>query len=244
MEYECEICKDTEFILEINKDGIEIAKECGCRAKKIAKRQFRNSGISEEYQKKGFNDFLDRGIPQLVTAKQRTINYYRNYSENEHLRNNSILFCGQVGCGKTHLGIATCNNLLQNNNVCVVYMAYRNVVTKIKQSITDKEKYNRELERYMKARLLYIDDMLKGKVNESDVNIMYEIINYRYMNNLPVIISTEKTPNELLEFDEATGSRILEMCKQNIIVFTGTDLNYRLISEKQEKKPFRSGNFE
>ncbi len=70
--------------------------------------------------------------------------------------------------------------------------------------------------------------MLKGRLTETDVNVMYEIVNYRYMNNLPLIISTEKNLDELLVFDEATGSRIIEMCIGNIIYLEGKELNYRL----------------
>ena len=50
------------------------------------------------------------------------------------------------------------------------------------------------------------------------------------MNNKPMVISTEKLPDELLNFDEAVGSRILEMCRGNIILFDGKELNYRLYS--------------
>ena len=80
----------------------------------------------------------------------------------------------------------------------------------------------------MDTAVLYIDDMLKGRLTETDVNVMYEIVNYRYMNNLPLIISTEKNLDELLVFDEATGSRIIEMCIGNIIYLEGKELNYRL----------------
>lgn len=43
-----------------------------------------------------------------------------------------------------------------------------------------------------------------------------------------VIQGTEKSPNDLLVFDEAIGSRLLEMCKGNIISLQGKELNYRL----------------
>lgn len=80
----------------------------------------------------------------------------------------------------------------------------------------------------MEAAVLYIDDMLKGKLTETDVNVMYEIVNYRYMNNLPLIASTEKDLEGLLVFDEATGSRIIEMCRDNIVFLKGKKLNYRM----------------
>ncbi len=140
------------------------------------------------------------------------------------------MFSGQVGSGKTHLGTAISSSLM-NKGIAVVYMAYRDAVTKIKQHVTNEEQYSREINMYSKARVLYIDDLLKGRLTETDVNIMYEIINYRYMNNLPVIISTEKFIEELLEFDEAVGSRMIEMCRGNIINLRGKELNYRLYSQ-------------
>ena len=197
-EYECLKCRDTGWIECKDGNGYTFMKHCDCWAVKEARRLMKQSGISLEFQNKGFKDFDTRGNPQ-------------------------------VGAGKTHLGVAICNNLM-NRNVAVCYMAYRNAVTKIKQVMTDEPEYNRVLRPYMQTRVLYIDDLLKGRVTESDVNILYEIVNYRYMNNLPMIISTEKSIEGLLEFDEAIGSRIIEMCRGNIVQLRGKELNYRLTS--------------
>jgi len=64
------------------------------------------------------------------------------------------------------------------------------------------------MNRYKNARVLLIDDLFKGSISKSDINIVFEIINHRYFNNLPVIVSTEKSFEELIEIDEAVGSRI------------------------------------
>ncbi|EFG88380.1 hypothetical protein CLCAR_1955 [Clostridium carboxidivorans P7] len=39
------------------------------------------------------------------------------------------------------------------------------------------------------------------------MNITFKIINYRYMKNLPIIISSEFTVEKLLYFDESIGSK-------------------------------------
>ena len=62
----------------------------------------------------------------------------------------------------------------------------------------------------------------------SDINIIFEIINYRYFNNKPIIVSTEKYKSDLLKIDEAIGSRILEMCDKFNIEVRGKGLNYRI----------------
>lgn len=225
-QYICQKCKDIGWL--ITYDGkYEITKRCGCYAVKRAEELMEQSGISAEFRKKSFDGFDTKGHPMLINAKNKAINYVENFRETEHRRYNSIMFCGQPGSGKTHLGTAICSRLLYMG-IPVIYMAYRNAMTKIKQHMTDEAVYSRELSIYMYAGVLYIDDMLKGRLTETDVNVMYEIVNYRYMNNLPLIISTEKDLNGLLMFDEATGSRIIEMCRGNIVLLQGKELNYRL----------------
>ena len=46
---------------------------------------------------------------------------------------------------------------------------------------------------------------------------MFEIINYRYLNFLPIIVSSEFTIEKMLEFDEGIGSRIYEMSKDYVV---------------------------
>lgn len=227
--YECEKCRDSGWIGYDDEKGCFCSKRCDCWAMREAKRIMRKSEISTEFQGKGFNDYDTKGNEQLEHAKAKAIEYFRQFQKIEHTRRNSILFCGQVGSGKTHLGTAICSNLM-NLNIPVIYMAYRNTVTRLKQEIVDAKEYDKDIGQYIKARVLYIDDLLKGKITESDINIMYEIINYRYMNNLPIIVSTEKSLEQLLDFDEAIGSRILEMCRGNIVILQGRELNYRLSS--------------
>ncbi len=227
VQYECPKCKDTGFIYRTDESGYEVVRECECYPIRQARDMMRQSGISAEFQKKTFDNFTTRNNPQLSNAKTKAMQYVKNFGQTEHARYNSIMFCGQVGAGKTHLGTAICVALMKNR-VAVIYMAYRNAVTKIKQNIIDEAVYKRELNQYTSARVLYIDDLLKGRLTDTDINIMYEIVNYRYMNNMPIIISTEKAPNDLLLFDEAIGSRLIEMCRGNIIQLQGKELNYRL----------------
>lgn len=227
IQYKCSKCKDTGFVYSIDESGYANASRCECFAIRQAKEMMKRSGISDEFQKKSFENFDDMGNRQLVIAKSKAKKYVNDFDLIEHTRYNSIMFCGQVGAGKTHLGISICGELM-NKGIAVVYMAYRNAITKIKQNVTDEECYDRELNKYISARVLYIDDLLKGKRQEADINVLYTIVNHRYMNNLPIIISTEISPNELLIFDEAIGSRLWEMCRGNIVYLQGKELNYRL----------------
>ncbi|WP_270641958.1 hypothetical protein [Paraclostridium sordellii] len=70
-------------------------------------------------------------------------------------------------------------------------MTYRDVMTYVKQNIIDKEIYEKIVGKYKNVRVILIDDLFKVSISKSDVNIMFDIVNFRYFNNLSIIISCE-----------------------------------------------------
>lgn len=223
----CPKCNGTTWIITRGEDGREYGKPCECRNKVIATTIMQNCGITPEDQHKGFKDFNTFGEKALIHAKQIAMSYFQMFRGDYHTRINSLLLSGASGRGKTMLGLAVANNLM-NMSIRVRYMAYRDEMTALKQNIVDEYAYNERINRLKNASVLFIDDLLKGKITESDVNILYEIVNYRYLQRLPMIISTEKTIEELINFDEAIGSRIAEMSKDYVITFDASVPNYRL----------------
>lgn len=138
------------------------------------------------------------------------------------------MLCGQVGGGKSHLTTALGLNFM-DKKIKVVYMPYRDIITKIKQNMLDYEYYRKMISKYQTCEVLLIDDLFKGKPSESDKNIVFEILNHRYSNHLPIIVSTELTVEELLEVNQAIGSRIFQMCKNYIIeIHRSKENNFRL----------------
>lgn len=219
--YECKKCNDTELIFDSEK---HTATPCECQESKKYKRLYEKSGITKAFSKKTFENFETNNKPNVVKqAKVTAQKFVEKYSHES-----SIAFLGQVGAGKTHLCIAIANELLKRN-IGVLYMQYRDTVTNLKQNIMEEEIYQKELNKYKTATVLYIDDLFKGKLTETDINIMFEIINYRYLNELTILISSEYDAQKLIEFDEAIGSRIIEMCKGYIVQLEGMELNHRLI---------------
>ena len=70
-------------------------------------------------------------------------------------------------------------------------MTYRDVMTYIKQNIIAKEIYEKIVGKYKNVRVLLIEDLFKVSISKSYVNIMFDIVNFRYFNNLPIMISCE-----------------------------------------------------
>ncbi len=225
--YNCRICKDTGYIIIPQEHSQPIMRPCKCREMDKVKKLWKSSGINSENLDKTFKNFevwndMSRNMKDTAT------NYYLRYDSIKNSRRNSILLCGNPGSGKTHIALALANSFLKKKELKVIYMPYRDVVTGLKQNILDKEYYKKMLSKYQSCDVLLIDDLYKGKVTETDINIMFEIVNHRYLNHLPLIVSTEFTVEKLLSFDEAIGSRIYEMSKDFIVEIEGIENNYRL----------------
>lgn len=222
----CKICGDREWIPITREDGSEAFARCSCYKVKRAKRMWKKSGFDADNREKTFKTFKDVN-PIAKQAKITAYQYVKNFSDIAKDRVNSLLFMGQVGSGKTHLCIAASLNLLEKG-IPVLYMSYRDTITSLKQNMLDELEYQKQVNLYKTVEVLFIDDLFKGKITESDINIMFEIINYRYLNRLPIIVSTEYTLDQLLDKDEATASRIYEMSKKYSCEIMGRENNFRL----------------
>lgn len=235
--FECEKCKDTGWIRTdtIIREGKEVAmsgvRQCSCVEVKRCKKIIENSGIAEAFQEKTIKGFIPKNQVQSI-AKSTAIEFVKSFETIRTTKENSIALLGQVGAGKSHLTIAIGNALLKSG-IGVIYMQYRETITQLKQLIREEEDFQKTLNKYKNAPVLIIDDLFKGmlrqgRTNESDLNIMFDLINYRYLKKSPILVSSEYKLKDLIYFDEAIGSRISEMCRGRVIEFEGRELNHRM----------------
>ena len=229
----CDICNDTGYIFYTDNRGYEYVKPCNCRILAESEARFKKSGLADGFRTKSFENFATADNPKLVDAKTTAENFTsgvieakNQIAEEGKISYGSLLLCGQPGAGKTHLGTASSMKII-DAGIPVIYMSYREEIIKLKQSVTD-DSYDAKIGVFKSCDVLFIDDFLKGRITESDVNIMYEIINFRYNKKLPTIVSTEKDLKGILDFDEAIGSRLIEMSRGHIISFDDKELNFRI----------------
>lgn len=227
--YRCKVCKDTTWI-----PGESGYRRCTCYGIDLANRLWENFGINPK-DAKLLNEYIPHSEDTKI-AKDKAANYIRSFEDIKGDRENSFSLRGQPGAGKTHIVVAIGKALL-NQNIPVIYMPYLEVMRQLKANTMDEEYYNKLINKYKHARVLIIDDLFKDKVKkgkligelkEADMKHIYPILNYRYLNYMPTLISTECTPNMLLDLDEALGGRILEMCGKRFGLTFKADSNYRL----------------
>lgn len=226
--YDCKKCLNRGNIAIPKEDGGISFQECDCMKTRRCIWEMEKSGLKNIIREKTFEAFTAAEAWQN-SIKAGAVTYAERLE-------GWLLFCGQSGSGKTHLCTAVCRSRLLAGDE-VRYMPWRDKVAELKALSLDNERRAEILNGYKTAQILYIDDLYKvgraadGTSNPTgaDIGLAFEIINHRYINHLPTIIYTEKTPQELIEIDEATGSRIIEMSGNNVYsIARDTRRNYRL----------------
>ncbi|MEC1661009.1 ATP-binding protein [Bacillus mojavensis] len=231
-DYECPKCKDQLGYIE-NRDGYEVWVRCKCIERRRIRKLMNSSDITAEFEKLKFKNFTTEGKPAVVKdAYDTAVEYYKDFDSIRGTRSNSIALLGQPGSGKTHLLTAISNKLIKSKNIAVQYFPYVEGFNDLKD---DFDKLEEKLNRMKEIEVLFIDDLFKpmnGKPRATDwqVEQTYSVINYRYLNHKPVLISSELDIEKLVEIDEALGTRIYEMCADYCVIIKGDRmlLNHRL----------------
>lgn len=221
-DYECPKCRDRGYIFKDNGVGGEVAIPCECKDKKEALEKLQKSNLKDAFKSRTFKTYATEK-PFQLQAKTKAMKFCKEFKNT----NASLILCGQPGAGKTHLGTAAMLNLISQNVGCK-YEEYTNMIMSLKQAVNDEENYIREEDKYTSPRVLFLDDFLKGKTTDADLKYIYKVINTRYLQQKPIIISTELTIQQIISWDEAVGSRLVEMSQGNIITFGNNAENYRL----------------
>lgn len=193
---------------------LELMQEFSRKVEKIIK----NSKISKRNLNYKFDNF------ETNNSNKKVFNNLKNYSEKlvNGIEKKGLILVGNNGVGKTHLACSIANKLIENG-IPVIYGTLINLLAELRNSYdTDNDISEMEIIKlYENVVLLIIDDLGKEKPSEWGLEKLFTIINSRYENNLPVIITTNYNQNSLVERLSLNGeietaksiiSRLYEMC--------------------------------
>lgn len=222
---ECPKCRNKGQIMVPHEDGSVGIVECACMSWRRSLRRLERSGLQELVKRCRFDTYQTQE-PWQVRSKQKAEGYAADPA------GRWFLASGQPGSGKTHLCVAICRELMLRG-MEVRYLLWRDAVTRLKAAVNDSEEYARLMEPLKRVAVLYIDDFFKtGRGQQptvGDVNAAFELLNARYMSEDKLtVISTERSVEELLDIDEAVGSRIYERSRGCGIALEGEGKNWRL----------------
>ena len=210
---DCPLCKNRGYTYYADDSGMYPAlrtKTCKCMGSRITLRRIEQSGLKNLIERYTFASWQ---TPQRWQQAARDI-----AKEYIAKKDGWFLAAGRSGSGKTHICTAICAELL-DEGLPVRYVLWRDMSVQAKAAVNDADAYRDITEPLKRVEVLYIDDLFKVEQGKqptaADVNLAFEILNYRYNDDSKLtILSTEKSLDELLYIDEATGSRIYERAKR------------------------------
>ncbi len=178
----------------------------------------KNSKMSKRNLNYKFENF------EVNSNNKKVYQSLKNYSEKlvNEVERKGLILVGNNGVGKTHLACSIANELIKNG-IPIIYGTLINLLAELKNTY---DVYNnisemKIIKLYEKVDLLIIDDLGKEKPSEWGLEKLFTIINSRYENNLPVIITTNYDQNSLIDRLSINGeietaksiiSRLYEMC--------------------------------
>ena len=224
--FDCTECRNKGLVYFV-RDGEIVCRPCRCRWARDSVNRIRASGLSDSLDRYTFDSFIE-STPWQRQMKQVAHNYVADYC------GKWMFFGGQVGCGKTHLCTAAAGELLRAGRSCR-YMLWRDEAVRLKARVNDSLEYARLMEPLKGCDVLYIDDFFKtersAKPTPGDVNIAFELLNYRYcIDDKATILSSELRIEDIMDIDQAVGSRIYQKSKDYCVeIAHDRNKNYRIM---------------
>ena len=237
--YKCPHCEDTGWIRTFNEQGYSFVQECECQKTKKARDMIEKSGLADHLEKCKFENFKITDTWQS-NMKYAAMKYADALTQSTKAPGKPWLYLGgNPGCGKTMLCTAICGQLLEAN-LPVRYVVWPDLAQNLK-AYANEPAFGAMIAPYINCRVLYIDDLFKSKndqktdkpnPSDADVRLAFEILNARYTQDKPTIISSEwYLDSELMPLDQGTFSRVYEKCKTGGFILSiprGLKYNMRL----------------
>lgn len=135
----------------------------------------------------------------------------------------NLVIQGPVGTGKTGLAIGA----LREAHHAGVRVMYANVPDILSAMTGLKwEDKGRQMSRYQNVPILLLDDLGAEHVTDWSATMLYEVVEGRYRNGAPMIVTTNLAKRELRE---AVGDRIVSRVFEaaTVLDLTGEDLRKR-----------------
>lgn len=205
----------------------KVAEEEAERRKAMQERISRllgQSGIKKRFQQRTFPNF------RCDTAGRReNYNVAKEYADNfayHKAKGDGLYIEGTNGTGKTHLAAAIALQLIREG-IPVICKTSSDLLQDIKRSFSfEGAKEHEVLDIYKKVDLLIIDDLGKEQCSDWSMSTLYAIMNDRYEDMKPTIVTTNYNASDLADaltpkgYDNTKIVAIISRLKETSTVMT------------------------
>jgi DNA replication protein DnaC len=182
---------------------------CTCRQSQIneqvRQRLFKLSQL-DELSHHTFENFEERGrvglSPKQADSLEQAYNQAQRFAQS---LNGWLLLQGGFGCGKTHMAAAIANFAV-SVGVPTLFITVPDMLDTLRFAYQDPEAtFEGRFDEIRQAPLLILDDFGTQNATEWAQEKLFQILNYRYINHLPLVVTTNLLEQDI---DERISSRL------------------------------------
>lgn len=171
-------------------------------------KQMRSVAMSDPKLRSATFEASDNRNPDIMAKLKR----YAEHFDRAKQENIGLCLVGGVGTGKSYAAACIANALV-DQNVPVLMTNFSRVLNALSGYEVDKNAYIRDL---VKFPLLILDDFGVERSTQFSHEMVYNVIDARYRENLPLIVTTNISWNEMKNpadmAHQRIYDRIVEMC--------------------------------
>ncbi len=209
----CPICHGVGFVrqdLPITDPNFGRVVICQCRLKEAAQatfdRLYRLSNL-EAFEHMSFDTFKPQGRVGLGSEQVRSLqNAFSQAQQFARELNGWLLLTGSFGTGKTHLAAAITHQAVQSG-VPSMFLTVPDLLDWLRSSFSSNEdtSFEGRFEEIRNIPLLVLDDLGTENATPWVREKIFQIINHRYLNRLPTVITTNL---DMQRIEERISSRL------------------------------------
>jgi DNA replication protein DnaC len=182
----CRRCGETGYTL-VPTGTSSVAQICTCRHLEERVALFNALGIPAALARASFESY--RALhPGQGSAKQLAEEFARKFRLDQPTR--GLLFCGNPGCGKTHLLVAILRYLALEKGVPGRYVEFMLLLSDIRAGFNSNRGHMEILGPLAVMPLLAIDELGKERGTEWERSMLDELISRRYNAGLTTLFAT------------------------------------------------------
>lgn len=201
---DCPICGGIGFVrrdLPIDHPDFGKLSVCTCRQKEVhqteRQRLYRLSNL-DAFNNMTFDTFKVQGRLGLGDQQVRSLQFAFNQAQQfANSPQGWLLLLGSYGTGKTHLAAAIANQVVELGGP-TLFLTVPDLLDWLRFSFdSDKSSLEQRLEEIRSIHLLVLDDLGTQNATPWAEEKLYQIINHRYVNKLPLVVTTNLSLNEI-----------------------------------------------